>query len=135
MRPIATGARASVGGDHPELAAVAGVEDRVAAPLDRLAGGERRRLGGDVEHPGGDGDDRDRDHGEAGHRGDQQLLAGAAAAPLASAAALRHRGTGYFRAAYSDAQACVSPVEWLCTIPSTSIWLGMTTALPSPGST
>ena len=45
-----------VGGDHPELAAVGGVEGRVAAAVDRLAGGERGRVGGDVEHPGGDGD-------------------------------------------------------------------------------
>ncbi len=36
--------------------------------------------------------------------------------------------TGYFAAAPGPpvGQACVSPVEWLWTIPSTSIWLGIT---------
>ena len=42
-------------------------------------------------------------------------------------------GRAYF--APGGAQACVSAVERLWTIPSTSSWLGMTTAVPSPGST
>ena len=50
------------GGDDPELAAVGGVEGRVAASVDRLAGGQGGRLGGDVQYPGGDGDNRDRNH-------------------------------------------------------------------------
>ncbi len=83
-----------VGADDPQLAAVAGEEGRVAAPVDRFAGGERGRLGGDVEHPGGDDDCRDRDQDDDAPGREQQLRAGAASAPVASATALRHARKG-----------------------------------------
>ena len=76
-----------VGGDDPELAAVAGVDDRVAAFLDRFAGGERGRVGGDVEHPGGDPDRERRDQGEDRAADEQHLARCAAAAPVVGGSA------------------------------------------------
>ena len=80
--------------DDAELAAVAGVDGRVAALLDRLAGGQRGRLGGDVEHPGGDPDRGDRDQRGRAEADQEDLAAGAPPVPLATAVALRHRREG-----------------------------------------
>ena len=110
-----------VGGDDAELAAVGGEDRRVAALVDRFARGEWRRLCGHVEHPAGDADRERRERREQGAADQDQLAREAAATSLAPAAALAH--------------ACVSPVERLWMMPSTSSWFGITTELPSPGST
>ena len=87
-----------LGGDDPEFVAVAVVEDRVAAFLDRFAGGERGGVGGDVEHPGGDPDRERHEQGEDRAADEQHLAGCAAAAPVASAP-LAHRRKGTQRRA------------------------------------
>ncbi len=122
-----------VGVDEAQLAAVPGVEDRVAAAVDLLAGGERGRLGGDVEHPGGHRHRAQADRHDDPGGEEEHLAGGATAPPLTSTVALRHRLEG--TSAAVPAQACVSSVERLWTTPSTSSWFGITTEVPSPGLT
>ena len=68
---------------------------------------------------------------ETGADDDQRLAAGATAAPAASAIRWLIVEKGTQRPVV--AQACVSSVERLWTTPSTRSWLGITTAVPSPG--
>ncbi len=99
MRLIETGVRASSDSTIAEPAAVAGVEDRVAALLDRPTGGERGSVGGDVEHPGGDSDRRHREQGDDAEGDEEELAARSPPVALTSAVALRHRKKGIRAAA------------------------------------
>src|SRR5262249_7035854 len=78
------------GTDDAELAAVAGVERRVAAAVGFLAAGERGRVGGDVENPGGDREDRDGEDGGDAGADEEKLAADPPAGALAPPVALRH---------------------------------------------
>ena len=64
---------------------------------------------------------------------EEDLAAGPAATAATATLALRHRRKGYFDS--GAGQTCVSPLEWFWTIPSSSIELGITKVLSSPGST